>query len=163
MNKSVSYSIYLLTLEQGKYYVGRTIDPKKRYEEHLSGNLGSRWTSVYKPLRMKILQKNADVFDEDKYVKIAMTSKGIDNVRGGSYSSFVLSERVLAQLYNEIKNATDRCFNCGEAGHFSSECTEAQVSIRTNPSVTSKSLTVKKCSVCHQPGHNKRKHIIKDR
>jgi predicted GIY-YIG superfamily endonuclease len=36
----MTVSIYILRLESGKYYVGKTDDVPKRYQEHLNGLLG---------------------------------------------------------------------------------------------------------------------------
>jgi hypothetical protein len=145
-----------LTLEDGKYYVGKTENVEQRYLNHLSGNGdGSAWTQIYKPISIKILSRKANGFDEDKYVKECMAKYGIDNVRGGSYCRIKLSTTVEQYLYNEILGATDRCFNCGQPGHFAFNCTEQT----KRGAITDKSLLVKstrKCSICNNPGHNKR-------
>ena len=36
-------SIYVLKLKEGKYYIGKTNNEKKRIEEHIKSN-GSEWT-----------------------------------------------------------------------------------------------------------------------
>lgn len=154
MDKRTKQTIYLLTLENGKYYVGRTQNPERRLVEHLGG--GTYWTTLHKPVKMTILKKNADVFDEDKYVKMQMAQKGIDAVRGGAYSASVLSRSTMVQLENEIRGATDRCFNCGKPGHFAVDCSTKKITIASSPQTASKKLTVNKCSLCGKGGHNKR-------
>ena len=147
---------YLIVCKYGKYYVGRTKNLPRRLQQHVDG-VASEWTRVYPPTKAFILVANCDEFEEDKQVKIAMKKYGIENVRGGSYSKLVLTSIQLLILYNEIKNATDRCFNCGQEGHFSGECTADRVTIYTNPEVTLKPLrNTSKCSDCKRPGHNKR-------
>ena len=42
-------NIYILRLEGGKYYVGKSDNPTKRYQEHLNGS-GSAWTKKYPPI-----------------------------------------------------------------------------------------------------------------
>lgn len=149
--------VYALKLEQGKYYIGATRNPDRRFLQHIAANGdGAEWTKVHKPLSMKILKRNADIFDEDKFVKIYMTSKGINNVRGGSYSALMLGNGVLNQLYTEIKNATGRCFNCGDPSHFASDCTKAKVNVSNNSQIINKPLTVRKCGSCGKAGHNRR-------
>ena len=151
----INSTVYLLRLTEGKYYVGRTNNIDRRYNEHVAG-IGSEWTKLYPPLGFKILKRNADQFDENKFVKEVMVKKGIDNVRGGSYSSPNLSPSIKAYIYNEIKGDIDRCFNCGGTGHFSVDCKNAKVTIYNQPEVLSKSLTTYKCGLCGKAGHNKR-------
>jgi len=77
-------SIYVLKLTSGKYYVGKTFNIDKRYEEHLSGK-GSTWTKLYKPTSIIEVRKSTSGFDEDKVTKEYMAKYGIKNVRGASY------------------------------------------------------------------------------
>jgi len=56
--------IYTLLLERNKYYVGRSILPKKRILEHFS-NQGSEWTKIYKPIRVISSIRGAK-YDEEK-------------------------------------------------------------------------------------------------
>ena len=49
--------IYILQLEQGKYYIGKTNNPQFRLESHINSN-GSEWTKIYKPLKMIELFSN---------------------------------------------------------------------------------------------------------
>ena len=55
-----------------------------------------------------------------------------------------------------IKGDVDRCFNCGETGHFSVDCKSAKVTIYNQPDILSKPLTTYKCGLCGKTGHNKR-------
>jgi predicted GIY-YIG superfamily endonuclease len=53
-------SIYILKLEENKWYVGKTYRKvKERFQEHLDGK-GSSWTKKYKPIerRMAMLKMN---------------------------------------------------------------------------------------------------------
>jgi hypothetical protein len=83
--------IYVLKLENNKYYIGKTENPKIRLENHFSSN-GSEWTKLYKPIKIIEIIPNCDNYDEDKYTKIYMDKYGIDNVRGGSYVQIELNE-----------------------------------------------------------------------
>ena len=76
--------IYILKLEDNKYYIGKTDNPDFRLEQHIASK-GSTWTSIYKPLELIDLIANCDDYDEDKYIRIYMDKYGIDNVRGGSF------------------------------------------------------------------------------
>ena len=113
-------NIYILRLEQGKYYIGKSEDPQKRFTQHLEGN-GSMWTKKYKPLELVQVINSASNFDEDKCVKEYMNRYGISNVRGGSYSSEILTADQIRLCQMEIRGANDRCFRCG-GNHFVKDC-----------------------------------------
>lgn len=117
----MSTNIYILKLQGGKYYIGKTSDPVKRYQEHLEGR-GSAWTKKYKPVSLEKVIKNASPFDEDKYTKEYMAKYGIDKVRGGSYVSMELDEVQEEALTREIWGAKDCCTQCGRKGHFVNDC-----------------------------------------
>lgn len=55
--------IYVLKLEQDKYYIGKTDNPNIRLENHFSSN-GSEWTKLYKPLKIIEIIPNCDNYDE---------------------------------------------------------------------------------------------------
>jgi hypothetical protein len=112
--------IYILELEYGKYYVGKTDDVDKRYQQHLNGQ-GSYFTKKYKPVRILRIVPDANDFDEDRYVKEMMADHGIDNVRGGSYSNNLTYDQI-AMLEREIRGARNLCLRCGQSGHFIERC-----------------------------------------
>ena len=113
--------VYILRCKDDKYYVGKTFNFEKRYDEHLNGN-GSEWTKIYPPIGVEELVHNADVYDEDKYVWKYMEQYGIDNVRGGSYSQIMLPPDIKLYINGHIHTARDLCFVCGGSGHFLKDC-----------------------------------------
>ena len=115
--------IYILELEDGCYYVGRTTNVKTRYKYHKSG-YGSSWTKIHKPIKIKEIIENVSPYDEDKYVKEYMAIYGIDKVRGGTYVKTNLDKIQKLILQKEIWNAQDMCIRCGKKGHFVSYCYE---------------------------------------
>ena len=114
-------NIYILKLEGGRYYVGKSNNVHKRYQEHVNGS-GSVWTKKYKPISLEKVIPNASHFDEDKYTKEFMSIHGINKVRGGSYSSLLLDELQEESLKRELRGATDACQTCGRKGHFAKNC-----------------------------------------
>ena len=113
--------IYILKLENGKYYVGKTTNPSFRIETHFKSN-GSAWTSKYNPISIEAIFPDCDDYDEDKYTKKYMAKYGIENVRGGSYVQIELSEFHTEALKMEIWGANDLCTQCGRSGHFVKDC-----------------------------------------
>jgi len=84
------YWLYVLQLEQGKYYIGVTAStPERRFKQHLSGFAGARWTRKYKPLEIidridlgEVSYLDAEII-ENKRTREYMQRFGLNNVRGG--------------------------------------------------------------------------------
>ena len=114
-------NIYILRLEGGRYYIGKTDNLEKRKQEHLNGT-ASAWTKKYKTISVEKIIKNASPFDEDKYTKEYMYKYGIDKVRGGSYTQITLDTTQIQAIEREIIGAKDGCQYCGEKGHFIRYC-----------------------------------------
>ncbi len=86
---SKRWTLYILLLQEGKYYVGITSQtPERRFQEHLHGRK-SYWTEEYVPI--KILQTvdlggldlEAAKDYENRVTRRLMREKGVNNVRGG--------------------------------------------------------------------------------
>ena len=114
-------NIYVLRLEGGRFYVGKSDNVMNRYQQHLHGN-GSAWTRKYKPVSLEKTIQNASPFEEDKITKEYMSKYGIDKVRGGSYVEVTLGDFHIEALNMEIWAAKDLCTQCGRAGHFVKNC-----------------------------------------
>ena len=71
------FYIYVLELDDNKFYVGKSAKPFSRIGDHaitsITGGTGARWTQMYKPIRIIKMIKAYDEFDEDintlKYMK----------------------------------------------------------------------------------------------
>ena len=127
--------IYVLKLTSNKYYVGKTTNPSFRLKDHFTEN-GSSWTKIFKPIKLYELRSDCDSFDEDKITLQYIKKYGIDNVRGGSFCQYKLSKNSKETINNMINGSTDKCYKCGEAGHFANNCTD-------NSSPKIKKVTVK--------------------
>ena len=113
--------IYVLQLEHGRYYVGKTTQPNFRIDAHFNAQ-GSAWTRLYRPLRGHQVIANCDDYDEDKYTRMYMDQYGVDNVRGGSYVQVTLDQLTKEHLRQMSRGTNDRCFQCGQPGHFAKQC-----------------------------------------
>jgi hypothetical protein len=121
IKRSHKGSIYVLELENGKYYVGSTNNFERRYQEHLNGE-GSSWTKIHKPV--KILEVNPwnSPYDEDNKTKELMAKYGVNNVRGGSYTTIHLDEAIIKFINKETQTRNNLCYNCSSKEHFARDC-----------------------------------------
>lgn len=85
-----TWSLYVLKLEQDKYYVGITSQTvEQRFKEHLNGTRPANWTKKYIPLEivhqraLGIINKEDAEAIENKVVRDYINTYGINNVRGG--------------------------------------------------------------------------------
>lgn len=93
MNK-INYNIiylYVLLLEQNKYYIGITYTLEKRLRKHFKNN-GSVFTKEYKPIKIIEIIKFIDInyvnalIYENVYTFFYSNIYNIENVAGGSFT-----------------------------------------------------------------------------
>jgi predicted GIY-YIG superfamily endonuclease/ribosomal protein S14 len=147
--------LYVLELQQGKYYVGKTGDITRRLNDHCSGR-GSEWTKKYPFTRLLHAETNSDPFDEDKHVKKLMLEKGIENVRGGVYSMIILPEEQIELLTRELRGAQNQCLKCGKPGHMIRDCKEGAPIAKSKAVVAAESAT----AVAEEPVEDKPKRKV---
>ena len=135
-------NIYILKLQHGKYYIGKTDNIEQRKQQHINGT-ASTWTKKHPPISVEQIISNCSDFDEDKYTKEYMHKFGIDNVRGGSYVTEELDEGEIQQIQKEIWGAKNLCTQCGRDGHFVKSC-------RAKTDVNGISLIIWACDYCEE-------------
>lgn len=113
--------LYTLQLQSGKYYVGKSDDPDTRYLAHKNGN-GAVWTKIHKPVKILEIRPSKGEHDETNTTKDLMKKYGVDNVRGGAYTQSVLDDATKSVLEHEILGNSDKCYSCGQHGHFANKC-----------------------------------------
>jgi predicted GIY-YIG superfamily endonuclease len=122
MEKNIQF-IYVLELKNNKFYIGRTNNLERRLLEHTT-NPTSEWIKKHKPIKMFESFEMKTQFDEDNLTKTYMKKYGIDNCRGGTYTTYELSSEVKNLLIKEFNHTIDACFNCGSLDHYSKDCKE---------------------------------------
>ena len=83
------YTIYVLQCQDGKYYVGSTVQLRQRWQQHATGQ-GAAWTRLYPPLRMVFTYRRVPMQYylgmESKITAEWMLKHGVNNVRGASFA-----------------------------------------------------------------------------
>ena len=125
--------IYVLLLNEDKYYVGRTYDVDRRIKEHTQKSGGAEWTSKYGVVKEMYRKESDNAMDEDKEVESLMIKYGIDSVRGGIYSKIQLDQPTKDLLQKKIWHAQDKCLQCGGIGHYIKDCPSSNTT--TKPAV----------------------------
>jgi predicted GIY-YIG superfamily endonuclease len=92
--------IYVLRLTDGRYYVGQTLDLKRRLREHESGR-GATFTQHHKPIEFLHCEEfnqglSQAKFHENKLTLVYMQQYGWKNVRDGCYAT--LNEQTIWRL-----------------------------------------------------------------
>ena len=113
--------IYVLKLQKHKYYVGKTTNPQVRIETHFEEG-GAWFTRKYKPLQILEVIPDCTSHDEQRVTQEYMAKYGISNVRGGPWTHMMLSDKEEAFIQKLIYSEGDRCYTCGEEGHFAKDC-----------------------------------------
>lgn len=112
--------IYVLELDHGKFFVGRAEDPAQAFKEHQRG-VREHWTQTYRPVRI-VEELDIDAYGEDATVLRYMNERGIENVRGGSYSSVELTFDQCLSAHHRIRTAQNLCYACGSDRHYIKRC-----------------------------------------
>jgi NAD-dependent DNA ligase len=103
-NKDVvkKINIYILGLEDEKYFVGTTTNTYFTLKSYLNNNKAA-WTQKYKPLRVTRFIEDCYDYEEDIVTLNLMKIYGIANVRGGSYANVNLDKATLDIIKQKIK------------------------------------------------------------
>jgi len=95
-------NIYILGLEDEKYFVGTTTNSSFTLKSYLNNN-NAAWTQKYKPLRVTRFIEDCYDYEEDTVTLNLMKIYGIANVRGGTYANVNLDKTTLDIIKQKIK------------------------------------------------------------
>ena len=145
--------IYSLKLQQDKYYIGKTINPNFRLENHFY-NLGSSWTKKFIPISIHQVIPDQDNHDEQRVTQEYMAKYGIDNVRGGPWCKIILSVSEKTFIQTILSGERDECYQCGSNDHFAKDCKKPHVKKKQVKKKQVKKKVIKICKRCEWPGHS---------
>jgi len=95
--------IYVLRLHNDKWYIGRTSNVERRFEQHVSGD-GAKWTFLHKPLNIHEIREIKSDNDEDTITREYMKEFGIYNVRGGRYCAVEFKPWHIKEIKQDMMN-----------------------------------------------------------
>jgi hypothetical protein len=124
--------LYVLRLEGGNYYVGKTTNFRGAMHQHRTAAYADAhfraWTTLHRPVDGEDAIEEKRVMDgevgteETNLTLKYMARHGMERVRGGVYCRAVLSEADLAAITMQLKGAGDKCYSCDGPGHFARDC-----------------------------------------
>ena len=124
----MSSGVYVLLLNTGKIYVGKSDNIKKRIKNHIECNKNSSTfvkvnngvKEILKPITSP--DSNYNNWEKDETL-VRMIKHGYNNVRGWEFTNTNnLTETECNLVKLSIMGLGDRCRKCGNSGHFAKEC-----------------------------------------
>ena len=95
--------IYILRLEHGYWYIGRTTNMERRYMQHISGK-GAKWTFLHRPLAIHETISLKSEKHEDEITIEYMKKYGMHNVRGGKFCQVELKDYNIREIEKKLRN-----------------------------------------------------------
>ena len=114
--------VYVLELDDGRYYVGKSHRVEERLRQHAEG-AGAACAKGYLR-RVPPLTPRADDFEawERAETLARMRRHGIGRVRGWMYTAPELGDAMREHAYQQVCERFDLCLRCGREGHFVTDC-----------------------------------------
>ena len=93
--------VYVLKLENGNYYVGKTDRGEKRLKEHVKGR-GAEWTKMHKPKKIHAYYPNAGDSGEKEVFNQMVKKYGARKVRGAHFTKRKASASELRKMEESV-------------------------------------------------------------
>jgi predicted GIY-YIG superfamily endonuclease len=119
---AASTVLYVLALEDDRWYVGKTTNLRSRLAQHEAGAGGSAWTAMFAPVRLAESRPLGSAAEETSVTLEYMKRYGIDNVRGGAFCELVFDAATRRTIRRQLYALSDCCYVCGLRGHFATAC-----------------------------------------
>lgn len=120
--------VYVLRLEEGRYYVGKTGRAvETRVEEHFSSPKPA-WIKSHRPLEavrpITFIPSDLESWERAEVLE-RMWVHGAARVRGWQFTRLDLTPTQRTQIVVELCERKNLCRRCGQAGHMYSSCRKA--------------------------------------
>ena len=117
--------VYIIELEHGKVYVGKSAHVARRVKQHEAGG-GAAWTKLYPPTGVRLprlgnVRGAGDAAERDETLRY-MALRGTSNVRGWRYTAVNLTQAEHDDAEANIRELFDLCRRCGCTSHFATKC-----------------------------------------
>ena len=112
---------YVLECAGGMIYVGKTTNPEFRVEDHFTEG-GAAWTAAHRPFAVLECRPCRDNFDEMNTTLQYMFKRGVQQVRGGPWTTIKLSDSQEQTIEQIIASVYDLCYNCRASDHILADC-----------------------------------------
>lgn len=127
--KMAKSGVYVIELQNGFFYVGKSFDIQRRIQQHVHGkDMSSSWCVKHGPMvavHPPMTQHTVDMDTWERDETIArMMRHGFHCVRGWQILDVheTLSAGSFHTLRNLIMGSKDLCRCCGHFGHFAKDC-----------------------------------------
>lgn len=124
--------IYVLKLENDKYYVGKTSNLEARIEQH-KNEQNCEWIIKYPFVSLLSSHNQTSIHDENNTALEMIETYGLDNVRGGFLCYMqvnIWQKTIIRRMLNSIY---DRCYFCSKKDHFYKDCNLRHITYKLNP------------------------------
>ena len=118
--------VYVLELNGGGFYVGKSDDIDTRIKQHMSGTFSSSWCHLQGGVKRVVPtlwppQECLSSWEQNETIA-QMLTHGFEKVRGFEWTKCVLNRSDCNTIKTMVFGHNDLCRRCGGKGHFQAQC-----------------------------------------